>query len=206
MSLETSKSWPIGAESVQTTAYALARYLDQEKNLITQTMRTNSGYIIQSKGDASYEWTKYLGLDAALTVSLEESNGTLKATVGSGKWIEKAGIGLAGGIFFPPLAWTAGIGAARTAILYNDVFNFISTFLNAEPIKEEPQDVETRTVQAETLKDITCPKCGAVNHGDALYCTHCGAKLHEDKRHCTNCGAELGPDDLFCPQCGRKVE
>lgn len=202
MSLETEKSYPLGSESVQSVAYALAKYLDQEKNMITQTMRTSNGYMVQSKGDVNAEWTKYIGLDAALTIDLHDDGDLLKVTVGSGKWVEKAGMGILGAIIFQPLAWTASIGAARTAILYNDIFSFISRYLNAEPVQTDQPDATVRHEEAE----IICPKCGAANAADHLFCSKCGAKLHEEPRHCTNCGAEVGPDDMFCPKCGTKLD
>ena len=41
-------------ESAQSVAYALQEYLDRKKNMITQTMRTRNGYMVQCKRKISH--------------------------------------------------------------------------------------------------------------------------------------------------------
>ena len=63
--METTRTYILPYDSsAQSVAYALAEYLDVEKNMITQTMRTRNGYTVQCKGDATAEWTKYIGMDS----------------------------------------------------------------------------------------------------------------------------------------------
>ena len=98
---ETVRTYPLDKEvSTQAVAYALAEYLDLEKNMITQTVRNRNGYLIQCKGDASAEWTRYLGMDAAVSVRLTQQDDSLVVGIGFERWIEKLGIAAVGAVFF----------------------------------------------------------------------------------------------------------
>ncbi len=111
----TEKVYPANGQNVQDVAYELAKYLDNDKHLITQTMRTSDGYLVQCKGDASMEWTKYLGMDAAVSTRLSVEGNNLRVTVRAEKWVEKAGIA-ALGVFFAPLLVTSGSSTLSAAI------------------------------------------------------------------------------------------
>lgn len=197
-----TKTYPRGTESAQNAAYALAEFLDVKKDMITQTMRVRNGYLIQCRGDAAAEWTKYLGMDAALCVEFIQNADTLEVTVGFERWMEKLGLAAAGAIFFHPLILTAGIGALRSATLTQDIFSFIEEFLGASPVPEEP--VFERTAP-QPVKRI-CPHCGAENREDALFCKACGNKIEIEEKHCPHCDALLEGDEVFCSICGGKIE
>lgn len=200
-----TRTYPRTAESVQSVAYALTEYLDVKKNMITQTMRTKNGYTIQCRGDASAEWTKYLGMDAALAVEFEQIDDILKVSIGFEKWMEKLGIAAAGAVFFHPLMLTAGIGALRQAALTDEIFTFIEEYLNVKPIvKEEPQP-EAPVRAAEPEEKNICPFCGTENRIGAIYCKACGSKMVKEKVYCPHCNAELDGDETFCPYCGEKL-
>ena len=87
-----SKTYPLHNASVQNVAYALSEYLDTKKNMITQTMRTRNGYLVQCKGDANADWTKYIGLDASVDIKLIPMEKDLIVEITTGKWLEKLGI------------------------------------------------------------------------------------------------------------------
>ena len=128
---ETVRTYPLEKDvSTQAVAYALAEYLDLEKNMITQTVRNRNGYLIQCKGDASAEWTKYLGMDAAVSVRLSQADGILTVSISFEKWMEKLGIAAVGAVFLQPLLLTTGIGAIRQIMLPQEIFSFIENYLS----------------------------------------------------------------------------
>lgn len=200
-----TRTYPRTAESVQSAAYALTEYLDVKKNMITQTMRTKNGYTIQCRGDASAEWTKYLGMDAALAVEFEQVDDILKVSIGFEKWMEKLGIAAAGAVFFHPLMLTAGIGALRQAALTDEIFTFIEEYLNVKPIVREETQPEAPVRTAEPEEKNICPFCGTENRIGAIYCKACGSKMVKEKVYCPHCNAELDGDETFCPYCGEKL-
>lgn len=200
---EITRTYPIGNDvSVQNVAYALAEFLDLEKNMITQTMRIRNGYTIQCKGDAAAEWTKYLGMDAAIAVTLVQTDDQLVVSIGFDRWKEKLGIAAVGVFLFQPLLITTAIGVLRQATLPQDVFNFISEYLNVEPIEED--DIYTRSMS--DLGNVACPHCGTLNKAGSLYCKKCGEDLVPTIKYCSNCNAQLDGDEDFCPHCGHRVE
>lgn len=198
---EITRTYPLNGESAQSISYALAEFLDLKKNMITQTMRIKNGYLIQCKGDASAEWTRYLGMDAALSIELMQVGGNLSVSVGFDRWMEKMGIAALGAVIFHPLLITAGIGAVRQAALPQEIFDFIGNYLHAEPIIEEEVPVERMREETKI-----CPQCGTSNKADALFCKACGASLEKEEVHCPSCGAVLEGDEMFCPKCGEKLK
>ena len=204
---KVTRTYPRTAESVQSTAYALREYLDLKKDMITQTMRTKTGYTIQCKGDAAAEWTKFLGMDAALAVDFEQTDDTLKVSIGFEKWMEKLGIAAAGAVFFHPLILTAGIGALRQAALTDEIFTFIEEYLNVSPIVREPEPAAEplRAAEQPEAQPNVCPNCGTENRIGAIYCKACGSSLVKEKKYCPHCNAELDGDEAFCPFCGEKL-
>ena len=203
---EVNRIYPLTEESAQSVAYALAEYLDVKKNMITQTMRIRNGYKVQCKGDASAEWTKYIGADAAITIELLQVNDTLSVTIGFEKWAEKLGIAAIGAIVFHPLVLTAGIGALRQAALVQDIYNFVGEFLGAEALQsavetpEEPAPAERNVPET-----VACPKCGTLNKADSAFCKACGSSLAVQKVYCPQCNTLLDGDETFCPKCGAKL-
>ena len=208
----TEKVYPANGQNVQDVAYELAKYLDNDKHLITQTMRTSDGYLVQCKGDASMEWTKYLGMDAAVSTRLSVEGNNLRVTVRAEKWVEKAGIA-ALGVFFAPLLVTSGVGAVRQYGLFADIFNFIGSYLGSDPVESSSTTPFSDVFADHGGEDgsvssgrIVCPHCGAENRADARFCRKCGRPLEEKVRKvCPSCGSEVDPDDAFCPHCGKKL-
>ncbi len=183
----------------QNVAYALAQYLDTKMNMITQTMHTSEGYVVQCKGDANAEWTKYIGMDAAVTITLRTQEGLLYVKVGTGKWIQKLGIAAVGSLWFAPLAVMAGIGAVRQAAIPQQIFGFISEYLQTEgqSVNREEETVY-RTIR-------TCPSCGEAVGQDDVFCHKCGSKIEVELPKCSDCGRELEGTEAFCPSCGKKL-
>src|SRR5258708_19528368 len=73
-----------------------------------------------------------LGLQAALSVSLQHTAGGTVAMIGQQKWMDKAAVGAVGLIALPvlwPLVITAGAGAVRQASLGNHVLHPLDTLI-----------------------------------------------------------------------------
>lgn len=201
---ETVRTYPLEKDiSTQAVAYALAEYLDLEKNMITQTVRNRNGYLIQCKGDASAEWTKYLGMDAAVSIRLTQQDGTLSVAIGFERWMEKLGIAAVGAIFLQPLLLTTGIGILRQITLPQEIFTFIEHYLYPDGNVPQPERFRPEEEPAEE----TCPVCGASVRPGAAFCTSCGANLEEARaeKTCPVCGAVLQGDEVFCPKCGHHL-
>ena len=201
---ETVRTYPIdNYVSTQEVAYALAEYLDLEKNMITQTVRSRNGYLIQCKGDASAEWTKYLGMDAAVSVRLSQADGIMTVAIGFEKWMEKLGIAAVGAILFQPLLLTTGIGALRQITLPSEIFTFIERYLYPDGNVPQPEKSAPAPEATET-----CPVCGADLRPGAAFCTNCGANLAEVRKEkiCPECGEVLQGDEVFCPKCGHHLD
>lgn len=196
---EWVKTYELGSESAQTVGYALAEYLDRSKNMVTQTMRTKNGYLIQCKGDVSAEWTKYLGMDAALSIDLAQSFNELKVTVTLDKWMEKVGIAAVGAFVLHPLLLTAGIGAIRQMTLIQEVFDFIAETVGSESVEDIAAE------RSANVDSIICPECGMVNKAGAKFCKACGLPLQKKEVRCPNCDEVLDGDEYFCPHCGTKL-
>ena len=81
-----------------------------------------------------------LGMQAAVTITFQRSQGGVVVGAGQQKWIDKAAVG-AIGVAFPPL-WpllvTAGIGAIRQADLANRVLAIVDGL-----VRQQQPDVTT---------------------------------------------------------------
>ena len=201
---EFSRTYPLPEDlSAQNVAYALAEFLDLKKNMITQTMRTRNGYTVQCKGEAEAEWTKSLGLDAAVSVELVQNDGKLDVNIGFEKWTEKLGLAAFGAIIFHPLLITSGIGVLRQISLPQDIFAFLEAYRHVEPVVPEQTPERTAPV---TEAPLICPVCGAENKAGARFCKVCGESLEKKEIRCPECGELLDGDEVFCPACGTKLK
>ncbi len=92
----------------------------------TQQIGNKDQMLIQIKKGGDLE--ALVGLQAALSLSLQHTSGGTLAMIGQQKWLDKAAVGAVGIIGFAflwPLAITAGAGALRQASLGNQVLNVV---------------------------------------------------------------------------------
>ncbi|HET9918266.1 MAG TPA: hypothetical protein VFQ30_00395 [Ktedonobacteraceae bacterium] len=91
----------------------------------TQQISNDDQVMVQLKKGGDIE--ALLGMQAALSVTIQRTGGGVMIATGQQKWIDKAAVGVAG-IAIPPL-WpllvTAGFGAFRQASLASQVLNII---------------------------------------------------------------------------------
>src|SRR5947199_4069663 len=82
--------------------------------------------LVQLKKGGDFE--ALLGMQAAISLTVQRTAGGVLAMVGSQKWMDKAAVGAVGIVAFPvlwPLALTAGAGALRQANLAGQVLNMV---------------------------------------------------------------------------------
>jgi hypothetical protein len=91
----------------------------------TQQISNDGQIMVQLRKGGDLE--ALLGMQAALTVTFQQTGGGVAVAVGQQKWLDKAAVGAAGLAIPPlwPLMITAGFGAFRQATLAGQVLNVI---------------------------------------------------------------------------------
>ena len=103
-----------------------------------QQIANNNQVMVQLKKGSDLE--SLVGMQAALTVTIQRTAGGVMAAVGQQKWIDKAAVG-AVGVAIPalwPLLITAGFGAFRQAGLANQVMSILDGLVH-----QQQPDVKT---------------------------------------------------------------
>ncbi len=163
------------AMTLEEIARLLEQFLAVQKNLTTQKIPVANKIILQCV-DADSHWKQFIGLDAALTIELEETpEHALIVTIGNGKWLDKLGTAAVGAIFFSPLIVAAGIGAVRQAVLPAEIFNFLETQTGTN--YSRPNVSKTVSPEPEPQEMLICPCCGNQVSTTSAFCSQCGTKL-----------------------------
>jgi len=103
-----------------------------------QQLGNNEQKLVQLKKGGDLEGL--VGLQAALTVTMQRTSGGILVMVGQQKWIDKAAVGVVG-LAIPmlwPLAITAGLGALRQIGISGQVLNIVDGL-----IRQQQPDVKT---------------------------------------------------------------
>jgi hypothetical protein len=102
-----------------------------------QQLGNNEQKMVQLKKGGDLE--ALVGLQAALTVTIQRTAGGILVMVGQQKWIDKAAVGVVGFAFPPlwPLTITAGIGALRQIGISGQVTNIVDGL-----IRQQQPDVQ----------------------------------------------------------------
>jgi ribosomal protein L40E len=211
------------------TRYYQAQGLDIERLAVDlEHMFLSQGYQVQHFGNRDQmtvqmrkggDLAAIVGMQTALTVMMQRSEGGVLAMVGQQKWVDKAVVGAVGLIAAPvlwPLMITAGVGAIQQVSLANQVTNALDTLVHQQnpnvqvgPIPPEimPQYGQPGARQAYSpppwqrwapwarpatpFNQVVCPNCQALNEAGNRYCMRCGHELPSQ-----------GPQRALCPNCG----
>src|SRR5258708_32414578 len=94
-----------------------------------------------------------VGLQAALTVTIQRTSGGILVMMGQQKWIDKAAVGVVGFAFPPlwPLTITAGIGALRQIGISGQVMNIVDGL-----IRQQQPDVQAGPAPAKATGPRLC--------------------------------------------------
>jgi len=90
-----------------------------------QQIANKEQQIIQLQKGSDFE--ALVGLQSALTVTIQRTSGGILVMIGQQKWIDKAAVGVVG-LAVPmlwPLTITAGLGALRQIGLANQILNVV---------------------------------------------------------------------------------
>ncbi|GHO72576.1 hypothetical protein KSD_03470 [Ktedonobacter sp. SOSP1-85] len=157
-----------------------------------------------------------VGLQAALTVSLQRVQGGVTASIGEHQWLDKAAVGAIGMFFLWPLMITAGAGLIRQAGLETQIYNALDAAVYHQTGRgPQPQGAQQRqgapqpSARPAQPQQVPCPQCQALNDADDAFCSYCGKSLQQAQpqapKQCEQCGAQLKPDAAFCAKCGHAV-
>lgn len=109
--------------------------LDLERIFLTQSYQVqhfgnqNQMTIQFKKGG---DFAAILGMQAALTLTLQSFPEGITAVIGQQKWADKAAAGAVGMLVLWPLAFTAGAGAIRQSNLSEQVLNTLDTMVRQQ--------------------------------------------------------------------------
>jgi len=109
-----------------------------------QQIGNNDQVMVQLKKGSDFE--AIIGMQAALSVTIQRTTGGIMVAVGQQKWVDKAAVG-AVGVAVPvlwPLLFTAGLGAVRQASLANKVLTILDGLVH-----QQQPDVKTGPVPAQ---------------------------------------------------------
>lgn len=106
----------------------LATDLEQffrSQGYVVQHLGNNDQMMVQLKKGSDFE--AILGMQAALTVTIQRTSGGVLIAVGQQKWVDKAAVGAVGFVIpvLWPLLFTAGVGAFRQVGLANQVMTIV---------------------------------------------------------------------------------
>ncbi len=190
--------------------------------------------LVQLKKGGDFE--ALIGMQAALSVTIQRTAGGVLALIGQQKWIDKAAVGAVGIVALPvlwPLAITAGVGALRQASLGNQVLNIVDGLVHQQrpgviagpipyqimpqiqqqlapppytPNSSVPQYVPSQPVVQATPVAPPLP-ASAPSQGPAqLRCPNCNTPYEEGDTFCYGCGRSLIPAKLYCSNCNSEVK
>lgn len=188
----------------------------------TQQLGTKDQLTVQLKkgGDLA----ALVGLQTALTLTLQRTSGGVVAMIGQQKWIDKAAVGAVGLVAAPfvpflwPLMITAGAGAIKQASLGNQVLNTVDALVRqqmpgvqAGPIPgtlmpqfqqywTPPPPQYTQPAYAPPVPVYTPPAPPRPR------CPSCNTFYEPGDTFCSGCGRALTPPKNRCPNCKAEIK
>src|SRR6266487_4125228 len=174
--------------------------------------------LVQLKKGGDFE--AIIGMQAALSVTIQKTAGGTLAMIGQQKWLDKAAVGAVGIVALPvlwPLAITAGVGALRQASLSNQALNMVDGLVRQQrpglvagpipmqllpqvqqPWGQQPQQTPVYVPPPQQTPAYIPPPRVVVS--EAVPPTP--APPTPAKQYCSNCNYEIKPGVSFCPKCG----
>lgn len=197
-----------------------------------QQMGGSDQVMVQLKKGGDFE--AILGMQAALTVTIQRTTGGVLAQIGQQRWIDKAAVGAVGIAVLPvlwPLAVTAGVGAVRQASLANQVLNMVDGLvhqqrpgISAGPIpsyllphvqqqwgpppsaEQPPAYLPPAPPPAPSLPAPKVVPSVPQSQPRGPRCTHCNTPYEPGDTFCSGCGRPLTAPKLYCPNCNSELK
>ncbi len=192
----------------------------QTQGYSAQQIGDQNQMLVQLKKGGDFE--AILGMQAALSLSIQRTSGGVLAMIGKQRWIDKAAVGavgIAGFAFLWPLAVTAGVGAFRQASLANQVLNMVDGLVRQQrpgivggaipsnllpqvqqqwlplPAPSTPAYVPPQPVSSEPMYVPSSP-AGIVKSLPSPA---------PSGTRCSHCNTPYERGDTFCSGCGRSL-
>ena len=185
--------------------------------------------LVQLKKGGDFE--AIIGMQAALTVTIQKTAGGTLSMIGQQKWLDKAAVGAVGIVALPvlwPLAITAGVGALRQASLSNQVLNMVDGLVRqqrpglvAGPIPMQllpqvqqrwgnppPQQTPAYIPPPQQTPAYLPPPRVIVSEATVPappFTPRPAPTPASGQLHCSNCNTPYEPGDTFCSGCGRSL-
>ena len=198
------------------------------QNYQAQQLGDNNQRLIQIKKGGDFE--AIIGMQAAVSLTLQRNSGGLLAMIGQQRWIDKAAVGAVGIVAFPvlwPLALTAGAGAIRQASLGNNVLNVVDGLVRQQrpgiqvgpvPMQLLPH-VQQQWGQPPALPSPQTPYYTPSSNVQAPYYTPSQPQIvnatpvnqpiisapADEQLRCPQCNTPYEPGDTFCSGCGKAL-
>nr|BBH89380.1 hypothetical protein KTC_41310 [Thermosporothrix sp. COM3] len=197
-----------------------------------QQIGNNDQMLVQLKRGGDFE--ALVGMQAALSLTLQRTSGGVLAMIGQQRWVDKAAVGAVGILAMPvlwPLALTAGVGALRQASLGNQVLNMVDGLVRQQRpgiipgpvpqflLPQVQQQWTSPQQQQQTPYYIPAPRIDVPPEqqpqswpapmpvaGGPLRCQHCNTPYEKGDTFCSGCGRSLTPPKLYCPRCNTELK
>lgn len=197
----------------------------QAQGYQAQQIGSKDQMMVQLKKGGDFE--AIIGMQAALSVTIQRTAGGVLAMIGQQKWLDKAAVGAVGVVAMPvlwPLMLTAGVGAVRQASLSNQVLNVVDGLVRQQrpglqasqlPMQLLPQVQQMWSPPPPSYTPPYVPGPTIVNALPApppapyappagkLRCPDCNTPYEEGDTFCTGCGKSL---KLLCPNCKAELK
>ncbi len=183
--------------------------------------------LLQLKKGGDFE--AIIGMQAAVSLTLQRTAGGVLAMIGQQRWIDKAAVGAVGIVAFPvlwPLALTAGVGTLRQASLGNQVLNMVDGLVRQQrpnimagpvPMQLLPHvqqqwapppyaQTPTYTPPPQTIVSPAPMQAISAPPQQALRCPNCNTPYQSGDTFCSGCGRSLAPQKEYCPNCNAELK
>src|SRR5579885_1473344 len=186
-----------------------------------QQIGSKDQILVQLKKGGDFE--AIIGMQAALSLTLQRTAGGVLALIGQQRWIDKAAVGAVGIVALPvlwPLALTAGVGALRQASLGNQVLNMVDGL-----VRQQQPNVQVGPIPVHLMPQVQ-QQWAPPPYGSApaytppptytppqpppapakLRCSSCNTPYEAGDTFCSGCGRSLTPARQQCPSCQAELK
>ncbi len=186
-----------------------------------QQIGSKDQILVQLKKGGDFE--AIIGMQAALSLTLQRTAGGVLAMIGQQRWIDKAAVGAVGIVALPvlwPLALTAGVGALRQASLGNQVLNMVDGL-----VRQQQPNVQVGPIPVHLMPQVQ-QQWAPPPYGSApaytppptytppqpppapakLRCSSCNTPYEAGDTFCSGCGRSLTPARQQCPSCQAELK
>ena len=194
---------------------------------------TSQGYQTQHFGNSDQitvqmrkggDLATIIGMQTALTVTMQRSPRGILTMVGHQKWVDKAVVGAVGLVASPilwPLMITAGIGAIQQVNLGTQVMNALDTSIRKQKpeVQFGPIPPEMMPQYEQSGAPYTSPPplwqrwtswtWPAGSPKNKVICANCQTPNEPGDSYCMKCGHALTlsePKKILCPNCGSETK